>query len=94
MVGAGAPRLSLDNNPLCANPMFGFRTISKLFPIQTPGYEAYVRFPKDFHIISHTNLRLHTVCLFAGRFLGHVSDKSEVTNLLLVILAIVGALCI
>ena len=67
------------------NPMFIFSQFSVVFRIQIEGYKPYVHFQCDFRSISHTNLRLQTVCSCFVRFLKYFAYKSEITNPMFVV---------
>ena len=67
------------------NPMFIFSQFSVVFRIQIGGYKPYVHFQCDFRSISHTNLRLQTVCSCFVRFLKYFAYKSEITNPMFVV---------
>ena len=66
--------LSLAYKSQVTNPMFVFSAISFVFSIQFWGYKPYVR------SISHTNLKLQTLCSCLLWFMQYFAYKSEVTN--------------
>ena len=68
--------------------MFVFTVICAVLRIQIWGYKLYVRFPLDFRSISHTNLRLQTLCSCFLRFMQYFAHKSEVTKPMFVFRAI------
>ena len=70
------------------NPMFAFSAISVVFRIQIWGYKPYVHFQCGFRSISHTNLRLQTLCSCFVWFMQYFAYKSEVTNPMFVFRAI------